>query len=183
MVNFVKKQRRIKRCQCPTCKTLWFDFDFTFGFENGYRYGNRFCAHIVRYIVLILRDVLILGCLRILVASRKPKATEIRFYYCSEPNDETCKLSSSQNDNFWFGLMLNVPVNNFTVMLGRRHRFWILPVFFFFFFFFGGGGGKYVLLKDTTRRPEWGSNLRPLDPESEVLTTRPPRPRMKMFEL
>ena len=24
---------------------------------------------------------------------------------------------------FWFGLMLNVPVNNFTVMLGWSHRF------------------------------------------------------------
>ena len=35
---------------------------------------------------------------------------------------------------FWFGLMLNVPVNNFSVMLGRSHRF------LGFFFFFGGGG-------------------------------------------
>ena len=70
-----------------------------------------------------------------------------------------------------FGLMLNVPVNNFSVMLGRSHRFLgITSAFFFFFFFFGGGGDKYVLLKDTTRRPEWGSNPRPL-----VLTTRPPR--------
>ena len=55
-----------------------------------------------------------------------------------------------------------------------------LPVynqyFFFFFFFFFGGGGGYVLLKDTTRRLEWGSNPRLLNPESEVLTTRPPRP-------
>ena len=25
-------------------------------------------------------------------------------------------------DYFWFGLMLNVPVNNFSVMLGRSHR-------------------------------------------------------------
>ena len=24
---------------------------------------------------------------------------------------------------FWFGLMLNVQVNNFSVMLGRSHRF------------------------------------------------------------
>ena len=36
--------------------------------------------------------------------------------------------------------------------------------------------GKYVLLKDTTRRPELGSNPLPLDPKSEVLTTRSPRP-------
>ena len=43
-------------------------------------------------------------------------------------------------------------------------------------YFGGGGGGKYVLLKDTTWLPEWGSNPRLLDPESEVITTRPPRP-------
>ena len=35
---------------------------------------------------------------------------------------------------------------------------------------------EYVLLNDTTRRLEWGSNPRLLDPESVVLTTRPPRP-------
>ena len=64
-------------------------------------------------------------------------------------------------------LMLNVPVNNFSVMLGRSHRFLGITSTF---------GGKYVLLKDTTRRPEWGSNPRSLNPESEVLTTRPPRP-------
>ena len=52
----------------------------------------------------------------------------------------------------------------------------------FFVFFFLGGGGKYVLLKDTTRRPELGSNPRPLDPESKVLTTRPPRPLCKENE-
>ena len=68
---------------------------------------------------------------------------------------------------FGFGLMLNVPVNNFSVMLGRSHRFLGITSTFW---------GKYVLLKDTTRRPEWGSNPRPLDSESEVLTTRPPRP-------
>ena len=27
--------------------------------------------------------------------------------------------------------------------------------------------------------PEWGSNLRPLDPESEAITTRPPRSPIK----
>ena len=89
-------------------------------------------------------------------------------------------LDNEQQRRFWFGLMLNVPVNNFFSHVGTEPP---LPVyyqyFFFFFFFFGGGGGKYVLLKDTTRRPEWGSNPRPLDPESEVLTTRPPRPHSK----
>ena len=72
-----------------------------------------------------------------------------------------------------FGLMLkNVPVNNFSVMLDGAAVSWVLPVLF------GGEGGKYVLLKDTTRRPEWGSNPQPLDPESEVLTTMPPRPQL-----
>ena len=57
--------------------------------------------------------------------------------------------------------MLNVPVNNFSVMKGQSHRFLgITSIFFFFFFFFflGGGGGvnKYALLKNTTRPdPSW----------------------------
>ena len=45
---------------------------------------------------------------------------------------------------FLFGLMLKVPVNNFSIMLGRSHRFLsITSTFFFFFsfFFFLGGGG------------------------------------------
>ena len=67
----------------------------------------------------------------------------------------------------WFGLMLNIPVNNFSVMLGQSHRFLGITSSF---------GGKYVLLKDRTQGPEWGSNHQPLDPESEVLTTRPPGP-------
>ena len=73
-------------------------------------------------------------------------------------------------------LKLNVLVNNyFSVMSGRSHRFLGITsansfsFIFYFFFFWGGGGGKYFLLKNTTWRP------RPLDPESEVLTTRPPR--------
>ena len=62
-------------------------------------------------------------------------------------------------------------------MLGRSLLFLGITSYFFLFFYFffflgggggGGGGGKYVLLNDTTRRPEWGSNPRPLDPESEV---------------
>ena len=67
----------------------------------------------------------------------------------------------------WFGLMLNIPFNNFSVMLGQSHRFLGITSTF---------GGKYVLLKDTTQRPEWGLNYQPLDPESEVLTIRPPGP-------
>ena len=34
--------------------------------------------------------------------------------------------------------MLNVPVNNFSVMLGRSHR--LLGIFFYFFSRGGGGG-------------------------------------------
>ena len=41
----------------------------------------------------------------------------------------------------WFGLMLNVPVNNFSVMLGRSHRFLGITITFL---------GKNVFLKDTT---------------------------------
>ena len=67
----------------------------------------------------------------------------------------------------WFGLMLNILFNNFSVMLGQSHRFLGITSTF---------GGKYVLLKDTTQRPEWGLNHQPLDPESEVLTTRPQGP-------
>ena len=73
---------------------------------------------------------------------------------------------------FWFGLMLNVPVNNFSGMLGRSHRFLGIASTLGG----GGGGGEYVFLKGTTRRPDWGSNPRLLDPEFEVLTTRPSRP-------
>ena len=38
-------------------------------------------------------------------------------------------------------LILNVPVNNFTVMLGRATASWVLPALF---------GSKFVLLKDIT---------------------------------
>ena len=51
--------------------------------------------------------------------------------------------------------MLNVQVNNFSVMFGWSHRFLGITSTFFFL---GGGGGKYVLLKDTTRQPKLGSN-------------------------
>ena len=43
--------------------------------------------------------------------------------------------------------MLNVPVNNFSVMFGRSHRFLcITGIFFFFFFFFLGGVGGGICL-------------------------------------
>ena len=59
----------------------------------------------------------------------------------------------SGQDLVWFGLML-VPVNNFSVMLGRRRRFLCITSIL---------GCTYVVLKDTTRRPEWGSNPRLLE--------------------
>ena len=49
-----------------------------------------------------------------------------------------------------FGLRLYVPVNNFSVMSRWSHRFQGITSTFF--------GGKCILLKDTTRRPEWGLN-------------------------
>ena len=39
----------------------------------------------------------------------------------------------------WFGLTLNVPVNNFSVMFGRSHRFLGITSTFFFW---GGVAGK-----------------------------------------
>ena len=47
---------------------------------------------------------------------------------------------------FLFGLRLYVPVNNFSVMSGRSHRFLGITSTFL--------GGKCILLKNTTRRPE-----------------------------
>ena len=97
-------------------------------------------------------------------------------YYCIDTiilsNKQVAKLIYSyavdsvrtlliDKNGFWFGLRLNVPVNNFSVMLGRSHHF------------------LGIISLDTTRRSEWGSNPRPLDPESEVLTTRLPRPYQK----
>ena len=64
----------------------------------------------------------------------------------------------------WFDV--NVPVINFVVILGRSHRFLGITSTFW-----------GILLKDTTRRAEWGSNPRPPDPGFEVLTIRPPRQR------
>ena len=49
-----------------------------------------------------------------------------------------------------FGLRLYVPVNNFPVMSGWSHCFLGITSTFL--------GGKCILLKDTTRRPESGSN-------------------------
>ena len=50
---------------------------------------------------------------------------------------------------FRFGLRLYVPVNNFSVMLGRSHLFLGITSTFL--------GGKCILLKDTTQRPEFTS--------------------------
>ena len=69
-------------------------------------------------------------------------------------------------------LKLNVPVNNFSVILGQSHRFLGISSTF-------QRVGKCILLKDTTGDPSGARTPppRPLDPESEVLTTRPPRPQ------
>ena len=73
------------------------------------------------------------------------------------------------SQNFLFGLffLFNVPVNNFSVMLGRSHRF--LGIYQYF-------GELSVLLKDTTRR-SWGSNHGPLPSESDAL----PRSHLGLF--
>ena len=52
--------------------------------------------------------------------------------------------------HIWFGLMLNVPVNNFSVMLGWGHHFLGIASTLVGGGGGGGGEGEYVLLKDTT---------------------------------
>ena len=54
---------------------------------------------------------------------------------CSLPsiiNNILAKSSNRPLFKLWFGLMLNVPVNNFSVMLGRSHRFLGITSTFFF---------------------------------------------------
>ena len=70
---------------------------------------------------------------------------------------------------FWVvgWLILNVPVNNFSVMLGRSHRFLGITSTFW--------GVNVPCSRAQHGLTEWGSNPRPLDPESKALTTRPPR--------
>ena len=75
-----------------------------------------------------------------------------------------------------FGLMLNVPVNNFSVMLGGSHP--ILGIT-------STLGGKYVLLKETARRPDWGSKQPPTSGSGvrgDKLTTRPPPPPTRLLD-
>ena len=62
-------------------------------------------------------------------------------------------------------------------MLGRSYRFLVITsIFFFFFFFLGGGGGLICLVQEQYTATRVGSNPRPLDLESKVLTTRPTIP-------
>ena len=68
-----------------------------------------------------------------------------------------------------FGLMLNVPVNNFSVMLGRSHRFLGITSTFW---------GLICL----AQRHNTATRVA-LDPESEVLTPTPPRPLLKKVSI
>ena len=55
-------------------------------------------------------------------------------------------LSHLRKESIWFGLvlMLNIRVNNFSVMFGRSHSYLGITSTFFFFFFFLGGGLIYL---------------------------------------
>ena len=58
-------------------------------------------------------------------------------------------------------LMLNVPVYNFSVMLGRSHRFLcITSTFFFSFFFFLGGGVTLSCSRTQNCNPNGARTLR-----------------------
>ena len=64
--------------------------------------------------------------------------------------------------------MLDVPVNNFSVMLGRSHRFLCITsifLFFIFFFLWGGGGGGGGGDMSCSRTQHDNSSV---EPESEV---------------
>ena len=76
------------------------------------------------------------------------------------------KAPKFSDARLWFGLMLNVPVNDFSDMLERSHRSLgitsIFSLFIYLFIFFAGGGGGVgynVLLKDTTRRLRMPENF------------------------
>ena len=71
--------------------------------------------------------------------------------------------------SFWFGLMLNVPVNNFSVMLGQSHHFLGITSTF---------GGKICLPQGNNTATRVG--LEPPTSGSGVrgVTTRPPRPSL-----
>ena len=76
----------------------------------------------------------------------------------------------------WF--LFNVPVNNFSAMFGRSHRF--LGIYQYLGGGGrGGGGAQGVLLKDTTRR-SWGSNPGPLAPESDAIPLSNRAPYIKL---
>ena len=66
--------------------------------------------------------------------------------------------------------MLNVPVNNFSVMFGRNHRF------------LGITSTLGVNMSCSKTQNGDPSEARTPDPESEVLTTRPPRALQFGFE-
>ena len=84
-------------------------------------------------------------------------------FWCSASN----RTMQGHMGIHWFGLMLNVPVNNFSVMLGQSHRFLGITSSFL---------GVKMSYSRTQHGDLSGTRTRPLDPESEVLTTRPPRP-------
>ena len=59
---------------------------------------------------------------------------------------ECYKKTSKYRSFVLFGLSLYAPVNNFSVMSGRSHRFLVITITFL--------GGKCILLKETIRRSE-----------------------------
>ena len=58
--------------------------------------------------------------------------------------------------------MLNIPVNNVSVMLGRSHRFLGITVRFFFLFFFLGGGVNMSCARTQHADPSGCLSLRKL---------------------
>ena len=93
---------------------------------------------------------------------------------CSCYRNFSKNVTMTKVDGVWFDLFeALLPGKQYFSHVGTEPPLSGYYQYFFFFFFWGGD--KYVLFKDTTRRPERGSNLGPLDLESEVLTTMRPR--------
>ena len=77
------------------------------------------------------------------------------------------KCNNTKLFRFFVSFLLNVTVNNFSVMSGRSHRFLGITSTF---------GELMRLAQGHNTATRVRIELQPLDPEIETLTTRPPRP-------
>ena len=124
---------------------------YPFVFENFNLKVRRITSQRWRSTILSIDEcrlfsVNLVQCIIIQEPQYRPRTVGV--FYCHRIRWETfgrimtlcCQAErgrKSGSDLVWFGLMLNVPVNNFSVMLGRSHRFLCTTSIYFFF---GEGG-------------------------------------------